>query len=110
LPTSREFTAKKQPRQNDRTLNLFSSIVPKIIGPKGVYTYTGLTEFLALIKEVTAQIVVWSYGEVHRKGCCEVPLQWSARVVQNFGYESCGKIEILQDQYLRALTGSKEIS
>jgi hypothetical protein len=50
--------AKKQSRQNDRNLNLFSSMVPKIVEPKEDYTRLGLAQFLAKIREVVVGIVI----------------------------------------------------
>jgi hypothetical protein len=103
-------TSKKQPRQNDCNFNLFSSIVPTIVGPKGVYTRSGLAEFLVEIREVTAYIVVWN--SMKRSTVEDVVKYLFNGLPQSFkffGQESCGKIEISRDQYLKGLNGYKEI-
>jgi hypothetical protein len=103
-------TAKKQLRQYDRNLNLFSSTVPMIVGPKGVYTPPGLAQFLVRIREITAHIIIWNF--MKRSTVEDVVKYLFNGLPQPFeilGQESYGKIEISQGQYLKGLTGAKEI-
>jgi hypothetical protein len=91
-------------------MNLFSSSVPTIVGPKGVYTRPGLSEFLAAVKEVTACIVVWSSMKRSTiEGVVKFLFNGLPQPFETLGQESCEKIEISRDQYLKGLTGSKEI-
>lgn len=45
---------------NDVRENIFSSTVPTVIGPKGVFTRPGLREFLAEVSDVVDRVVIWS--------------------------------------------------
>jgi hypothetical protein len=101
---------KKQLRHNAPNMNFFSSSVPTIVGPKGVYTRPSLSEFLAIVKEVTARIVVWSSMKRSTiEGVVKFFFNGLPQPFETLGQESCGKIEISRIQYLKGLTGSKEI-
>jgi hypothetical protein len=105
-----EIYCQEQPRQNAPDMNLFSSLVPTIVGPKGVYTCPGLSEFLAIVKEVTTRIVVWSSMKRSTvEGVVKFLFNSLPQPFETLGHESCRKIEISRDQYLKGLTGSKEI-
>ena len=103
-------TAKKQPRQYDRNLNLFSSTVPTIVGPKGVYTHPGLAQFLAEITEVTVHIIIWnSMKRSIVENVVKYLFNGLPQPFEILGQENYGKIEISQGQYLKGLTRTKEI-
>ena len=40
--------------------NLYSSRVPTLVGPKGVYSHPRVREFLRLLSNFAAHIVIWS--------------------------------------------------
>ncbi len=103
-------TAKRQQFTNDVRQHQFSSLIPTLVGPKGVYTRPGLHEFLSALSEFAANVVIWSSM---RRSTVEHIVDFLFHDFPSphdvLGQESCTKIEIAPGKFLTYVSGSKEI-
>jgi hypothetical protein len=89
---------------------IHSSTVPTIVGPKVVFTWPGLHEFLTTISKFAIRVIIWS--SMKRSTIEEIVHYFFRGLPQPFevlGQYSCRKIEIYRGKYLKVIGGSKEI-
>ncbi len=103
-------TARRQRYSNDVAMNEFSSTVPTLIGPKGVYVRPRLREFLAAISDIAAHVIIWS--SMKRSTVEAIAGFLFKDLTPPFdilGQDSCTKIETTPNNFLTGLNSSKEI-
>lgn len=102
--------AKKPLLVNDVKLQIFSSMVPTIVEPKGVFTCPGLHEFITLINQFAAHKVIWS--SMKRSTIVEIVdyiFQELPKPFNILGQDSCRKIQTSSGNYLTIIGRLREI-
>jgi hypothetical protein len=100
----------RMPFVNSVQQRIHSSMVPTIVGPKAVFTWPGLHEFLTAINKFTAKVIIWS--SMKRSTIEEIVPHLFHGLPQPFevlGQDSCRKINNFGGKYLKVIGGSKEI-
>ncbi len=101
--------ARRQRYTNDVSLHEFSSTVPTLIGPKGVYTRPRLREFLAAISDITSHVVIWSSMKRSTvEAVAAFLFQDFRKPFEILGQDSCTKIETSPSNFLTCLNSSKK--
>ena len=95
---------------NSMQQQIHSSTIPTIVGPKAVFMWPRLHEFLTVISMFTTRVIIWS--SMKRSTIEEIVYYLFRGLPQPFevlGQDSYRKIEIYQGKYLKVIGGSKEI-
>jgi hypothetical protein len=98
------------PVVHDVKLRIFSSTVPTIVNPKGVFTRPGLHDFLSAISKFAANVIIWS--SMKRSTIVNIVdyiFHGLPKPLHILGQDSCVKIETSPGNYLKVRGGSKEI-
>ena len=85
-------------------------MVPTVVELKVVFTRFGLHEFLTAISKFAARVIIWS--SMKRSTVEEIVHYLFLCLPQPFevlGHDSCRKIKIYWEKYMKVIGGSKEI-